>query len=70
MEPGLLRYAAGSGAPAQDIGPIGVTPRRAGPGHFVVEALPLAPGGDWELAVAVRVSEFDQYDTRLDLPVR
>lgn len=56
--------------PSEDIGPIGVTPRRAGPGHFVVEALPLAPGGDWELAVAVRVSEFDQYDTRLDVPVR
>lgn len=56
--------------PSEDIGPIGVTPRRAGPGHFVVEALPLAPGGDWELAVAVRVSEFDQYDTRLEVPVR
>lgn len=56
--------------PGEDIGPIGLTPRRAGPGHFVVEALPLAPGGDWELAVAVRVSEFDQYDTRLDVPVR
>ena len=39
-------------------------------GHYVVEALPLTPGGDWELAVAVRVSEFDQYDTRLDVPVR
>lgn len=56
--------------PEENLGPIGVTPRRAGPGHYVVEALPLTPGGDWELAVAVRVSEFDQYDTRLDVPVR
>lgn len=56
--------------PAEDIGPIGLEPRKAGPGHYIVDSLPLSPGGDWELAVAVRVSEFDQYDTRLDVPVR
>lgn len=56
--------------PGEDIGPIAVEARRAGPGHYVVDALPLTPAGDWELAVAVRVSEFDQYDTRLEVPVR
>lgn len=56
--------------PAEGIGPIGLEPRRAGPGHYIVESLPLTPAGDWVLAVAVRVSEFDQYDTRLDVPVR
>lgn len=56
--------------PAEQIGPLPAKPRRAGPGHYVIEALPLTPGGDWELAFSVRVSEFDQYDTRWTVAVR
>lgn len=56
--------------PSEQIGPLPAKPRRAGPGHYVIEALPLTPGGDWELAFSVRVSEFDQYDTRWKVSVR
>jgi hypothetical protein len=42
----------------------------AGPGHYVVDTVQLVPGGDWRLHVTSRVSDFDQYDTTLTVPVR
>ncbi len=56
--------------PGKDIGPLAATARVAGPGHYVVDTVQLVPGGDWRLHVTSRVSEFDQYDTTLDVPVR
>ena len=44
--------------------------REAGPGHYVVDTVALVPGGDWRLRVASRVSEFDQYEATLKVPVR
>jgi len=56
--------------PSKGIGPIPAKARAAGPGHYVVDAVALVPGGDWRLHVTSRVSEFDQYDTTLKVPVR
>ncbi len=56
--------------PAKDIGPLDTTARPAGPGHFVVDTVQLVPGGDWRLHVTSRISEFDQYDATLKVPVR
>ncbi len=56
--------------PAKGIGPLDTTAREAGPGHYVVDTVQLVPGGDWRLHVTSRVSEFDQYDTTLKVPVR
>jgi copper transport protein len=56
--------------PGKGIGPIEAQPRKAGPGHYIVDALQLVPGGDWRLEVADRVSEFDEYTTSLKMPVR
>jgi copper transport protein len=56
--------------PGKGIGPLPAKAREAGPGHYVVDALQLVPGGDWRLHVTSRVSEFDQYDTTLTVPVR
>lgn len=55
--------------PDKDIGPIDTAPRRAGPGHYVVTRADLGVAGDWELAVSARVSEFDQYDASVEVPV-
>ena len=56
--------------PAKHIGPLALKAREAGPGHYVVDTVALVPGGDWRLRVTSRVSEFDQYETTLQVPVR
>ena len=55
--------------PAKDIGPIAARPRRAGPGHYVVEGLQLVPKGEWRIAVASRVSEFEEHAATLEVEV-
>jgi copper transport protein len=55
---------------AKGIGPLQATMHRAGPGHYVADALVLSPGGTWELTVVDRVSDFDEYTKTLKVPVR
>ncbi len=56
--------------PSRGIGPLALTMHRAGPGHYVADAVTLSPGGDWKLAVTDRVSDFDEYTTTVKAPVR
>ena len=56
--------------PDRGIGPLPATARAAGPGHYVVDTVQLVPAGDWSLHVTSRVSEFDQYEGSLAVPVR
>jgi copper transport protein len=56
--------------PSRGIGGIGLTMHRAGPGHYVADAVTLSPAGDWNLAVTDRVSDFDEYATTVKAPVR
>lgn len=56
--------------PARDIGPIRQTPDLAGPGHYTVSAMSFGVAGTWDLRVTVRVSDFDQYETTLEVPIR
>jgi copper transport protein len=55
--------------PAKGIGAIPFDVRRAGPGHAIGTGT-LGVAGDWRLTVTVRVSAFDEYVTRLTLPIR
>jgi copper transport protein len=56
--------------PAKGIGPLPATARAAGPGHYVVDTVQLVPGGDWRMHVTSRISDFDQYEAALKIPVR
>ncbi|MDP2712992.1 MAG: copper resistance protein CopC [Solirubrobacteraceae bacterium] len=56
--------------PAEDIGPLPATAREAGPGHYVIDTMALVPAGEWRLDVVSRVSEFDQYEGSLKVPVQ
>ena len=56
--------------PSKRIGPLDATMSKAGPGHYVANTLQLVPGGDWQLAVTDRVSDFDEYTTTIKVPVR
>jgi len=56
--------------PAERIGPLALTLRRSGDGHFTADTVELLPAGDWTLQIADRVSDFDEYTTTLEVPIR
>ena len=58
------------GLPAKGIGPIDAVLHRAGPGHFLADALTLSPGGTWQVEVTDRVSDFDEYATKATVKAR
>jgi len=51
------------------IAPVELEPTKAGPGHYVVSGAALPVTGDWTVEVASRVSDFDEYRTRFQLPI-
>jgi len=55
--------------PDRGIGPVRETPDLAGPGHWTLAAMPFGVAGTWEVRVAVRVSDFDEYDTTVEVPI-
>jgi copper transport protein len=55
--------------PSKSIGPLAATVHRAGPGHYVADALGLAPAGTWRVTVTSRVSDFDEYTATFSVPV-
>ena len=64
------QLTATASLPDRDIAPIALDPRKAGPGHYVIGGAPLAPAGDWTLELVARVSEFDEYRTTFEVPIR
>ncbi|HEX5712472.1 MAG TPA: CopD family protein [Solirubrobacterales bacterium] len=56
--------------PENSIGPLPLEPQRSGPGHYTVPGAQLGVAGDWELDVTARVSAFDQYEAKLEVPIR
>jgi copper transport protein len=67
---GTKELRAKASLPGRGIGPLDLTLHRAGPGHYVADAVTLSPGGDWRVAVTDRVSDFDEYTTTVKVPVR
>jgi copper transport protein len=56
--------------PSRAIGPLHATVHVAGPGHYVADALTLAPAGTWRVTVTDRVSDFDEHTAAFSVPVR
>jgi copper transport protein len=56
--------------PDKEIGPLPLTVQSAGPGHYIVPSALLNAPGDWVLALTLRVSEFDQFETKVEVPIR
>lgn len=55
--------------PELQIGPLELTPRRAGPGHFVITDASVAAKGKWLLTLELRVTTFDQFERKLVIPI-
>jgi hypothetical protein len=44
--------------------------RKAGPGHYVSTGANLPITSQWELLITARVSAFNEYTARIDVPIR
>jgi copper transport protein len=49
---------------------LGVDARKGGPGHYIVDGAVFSTGGTWEVQIAARVSEFDEYAKTIEVPIR
>lgn len=56
--------------PDKAIGPLPLDPQPSGPGHYTVQGAPLNVEGDWQLEVTMRVSAFDEYAAKVEVPIR
>jgi copper transport protein len=56
--------------PAKGIGPLPLQSNLAGPGHYVLSSAELSPGGTWQLHILDRVSEFEEYEKTVSVPIR
>ena len=56
--------------PAKGIGPLPLKANLAGPGHYTFNSAELSPGGSWDIKIADRVSEFEEYSKTVKVPIR
>jgi copper transport protein len=55
--------------PDKKIGPLPLEVQGAGPGHYVIPGALLNAPGDWEIDLTLRVSEFEQFEEKVEVPV-
>jgi copper transport protein len=67
---GTKEFKVRMALPGENIGPIAVRAVKGGPGHYVVPAADFGVSGDWQVKLTGRVSEFDQYETTVKVPIR
>jgi copper transport protein len=67
---GTKQLTVTAALPSKQIGPLPLTANVAGPGHYVLDAAQLTPGGTWQIQVTDRVSAFDQYSKSVSVPIR
>jgi copper transport protein len=67
---GSKELSVDAALPSKGIGPLHLDVSPGGPGHWIVSDAQLAPAGDWRVTVTNRVSDFDEYETKLKVPVR
>lgn len=56
--------------PDKRIGPLKADVRKGGPGHYVAPGADFVPAGKWKVEIIDRVSEFDQYETTVEVPIK
>ncbi|MGF7239228.1 MAG: copper resistance protein CopC [Frankia sp.] len=56
--------------PGRGVGPLAVPFIAGGPAHAIADALDVPFPGEWQLAVTIRVGDFDQYSTLVTYRVR
>jgi hypothetical protein len=55
--------------PEKRIAPIELTATKAGPGHYVISGATFGVKGNWTIEVAGRISDFDEYRAKVEVPI-
>jgi copper transport protein len=55
--------------PSKGIGPLPLKVTPAGPGHYILSSIVLSPGGDWQIKLTDRVSEFESFTRTVKVPI-
>jgi copper transport protein len=56
--------------PSKGIGPLPLKANLSGPGHYTLNSAVLSPGGTWDIEIDDRVSEFEQSNRVVKVPIR
>ena len=56
--------------PSKSIGPLPLSVRAAGAGHWIVPDALLDAPGEWRLELTLRISKFDELTKRVEVPIR
>lgn len=56
--------------PSKGIGPLTLEPQVSGPGHYTIANAVLGAPGTWRIHLTARVSDFDQYERTVTVPIR
>jgi copper transport protein len=56
--------------PERSVEPIELEATKAGPGHFLISGATFGVKGDWTVEIASRVTDFDEFRTNVEIPVR
>lgn len=67
---GAREVTASATQTEEEIGPLDLDLRKAGPGHYLAPRAPLGVSGDWKVTVEVRTSRFEQTQAELDVEIR
>ncbi len=65
-----LEMTATAEMPERGIEPIELEVTKAGPGHFLMSGATFGVKGDWQVEIASRVSDFDEFRTNVTVPIR
>lgn len=55
--------------PSRKIAPVEFDAVKSGPGHYTISGATFGVAGKWTVEVTARVSDFDQYTTRIEVPI-
>ncbi len=61
--------SASARLPAKGIGPLPLKATLAGPGHYILNSAVLSPGGEWQITIIDRVSEFESSSRVVKVPI-
>ena len=56
--------------PERGIEPIELEATKAGPGHFLISGATFGVKGDWTVEIASRINDFDEFRTKVEIPIR
>ena len=56
--------------PVRGIEPIELEATKAGPGHFLISGATFGVKGNWTVEIASRINDFDEFRTKVEVPVR